>query len=528
MIRTVLPLALLALLALALSTVRGHREIRLWLGADPFGRLRAVRAALLGLALVATTVALVRLSSEPPRLGGASSDVVLLIDVSRSMNTTDTPPSRLRRALRLAERLVEGTEGVRLGLVFFAGDAFAALPLTQDRDAVLTYVRALDTDLLSRPGTDLARALRVAANVFDPRSSRPRTILLLTDGEHAGGDLTGALQGLRSRGVRVAAVGFGTREGGIVPGGGSDPLRDAAGEAVRSRRVDPVLQRIAHVTGGSFFREIDERPETEALLRPPPRRPEKERALPPFAPWIVLAALVLALELYLSSPRTRRASRPAPLGVVALLLLAAGPHTWLREGDAQLARGEAREALSLYRRAERTSGPSAASQIRIGNALYRLGQASPASGAYLDALRGLESDDREARFIAAFNLGTVLLAQERYREARGALWTALLARSDDLEAKFNYEWAVERLPPEEEPTAGVSGEPSENTERDESPAPSPPESSERREAAPAELGPGEGERWLRSIREDPAEPLRQQIAERLEGGRRRPPGGQTW
>ena len=171
--------AFTAVLVLALfGGWRGHRELRRWLGADPNGARRSLRIALLVLATGLVGLALDRSLREAPQLTGAGADVVLAIDVSRSMDTRDVPPSRLRRAIRLAERTVQVADGIRIGLVVFAGDAFPVLPLTQDWDAILTYLQSFDSDLISLPGTDVARALVTAGGVFDPRSSRPRTVLL--------------------------------------------------------------------------------------------------------------------------------------------------------------------------------------------------------------------------------------------------------------------------------------------------------------------------------------------------------------
>jgi Ca-activated chloride channel family protein len=532
-------LTLTGVALVALAAARRHLDIQRWLGADPFARLRSARALLLAAALIAAAVALFHASSEPPRLGGASADVVLLLDTSRSMDASDTPPSRLRRAVRFAERFVEEAEGVRLGLVVSAGAAFPVVPLTQDRDALLTYLAGVDTELISKPGTDLGRALRTALEVFDPTSSRPRTLLLLSDGEHAGSDLGAALADLRAGGVRVTAVGFGTPTGGIVPGRGMDPVRDRHGRAVRSRRTDAILERIARSTGGTFQLGAEAPPDPRSLTSVPEARAqdEEERAAEPLRPWVLFAALVLAIEILLSSPggRRRRGRIAAALSTaaVALLLTAPGPASWLRSGDAHLERGETRAALSLYRRVERTRGQSGASRIRVGNALYRLDQLGPASAAFLDALQELGPTDRDDRFVAAFNLGTALLAQQRYREARDALWTALLAQPERLEAKFNYEWAVEQIPPEEDEPARASkldpeGEADEQDREGPAPTPRDPSVRAERERKRTPLTKNEAERWLRAIDENPIEPLRQQIAERLEPSGKRGPGGQTW
>jgi Ca-activated chloride channel family protein len=390
--------------------------------------------------------------------------------------------------------------------------------------------------VISKPGTDLGRALRAASEVFDPDSSRPRAVLLLSDGEHAGSNLSATVGEVRSRGIRVVAVGFGTPEGGVVPGPGADPLRDRDGRAVRSRRADALLERIARGTGGRVQLEDDDPPEPRALASSfePEVEEEDERELLPL--WLVVAALALATELFLSSPSpltsVRRKAWAVATVAAAIALLGAGAPGWLREGDAMLERGEARAALSTYRRVERTSGETAATRIRVGNALYRMGQLGSASASFLDALRQLGPDDRDARFVAAFNLGTSLLAQERYGEARDAFWTALLARPERREAKFNYEWAVERIEPEEHPAAASPRRPdSEPHERDREmagPYPSPPPGAEEREHSPPPLEEHEAKRWLRAIEDRPLEPLRQQIAERLESEGRRAPGGQTW
>jgi Ca-activated chloride channel family protein len=510
------------------AAVLSRRDLRRWLGHDPSPRLRVVRAALLVATLGALAVAWAGAHSTPPRLGGGSADVVVMIDVSRSMDTRDTPPSRLRRAVRFAERFVERAAGIRVGLVAFAGAAFPLVPLTQDRDAVLTYLAALDTELMSKPGTDLAAGLERAASVFDPTSSRPRMVLLLTDGEQGEGNVDGLLGDLRARGIRVVPVGFGTPSGGVVPGR-SGGLRDEDGQIVRSRRRDAVLRRIAAATGAAYHREPEERPDPSGLIpRPDPvAREEKEKRPEPLPFWVVIAAVALVVEIVLSSPRRRPAGGVAVAGVAALLL-AAGPRSWIEEGDRKLERGEARAALSLYRKAERTSGTKAETQIRVGNAMYRLATLGLASGSYVEALRLLGPEDTELRFVAAFNLGTALLAQERYREAQDAFWTALMAQPGDLEAKFNYEWSAARVPPEEEPpTPSVTNRESERARdgdgaRD---APHPVPTEKRRPPPRADLGPEEAKRWLRGIEDDPTEALRDQIGGRAGPSRR---GGQTW
>jgi tetratricopeptide (TPR) repeat protein len=265
---------------------------------------------------------------------------------------------------------------------------------------------------------------------------------------------------------------------------------------------------------------------------------------------LLLAAALgaLCVELLLQAAPLRLPRRPPRrvlAGSTALLslLLAGCPPSLLQDGDAQLARGEAQEALSLYRRSERRQGPTPSTRIRVGNALYRMDEHGRSAGAYLEALRHLRVGDHEQRFVASFNLGNTLLIREQYREARDQFWTALLEDPDSLEAKFNYEWASERVRPEPElpppparapedaPSSGRGdGEASADHDAGDPGTTRREARSERRlppRAAP-ELSEEEAQRWLASIEDKVGGPLRSQVTQELGAGPPRRLGGQTW
>jgi len=543
-------LVALAVAALAAQAAwRGHRELATWLGRDPAAGARFGRAAALALAAALVAAALGAALSTPERLSGEGADVVIAIDVSTSMDVPDVAPTRLRRALRTAERVVQAAKGERLALVAFAGDAFIALPLTQDRDALLTYLRALDSETISVKGSELGRALAAAGRAFDPRSSRPRTVLLLSDGEDFGPAPDAEIAELHALGVRVVAVGYGTAEGGRVPGHATVVEAFEQGESTLSQRNDALLQHVADETEGEYFAEIDTRPAPAALLANPALEaaPPGERGPDPLAPLLLAAALALVAELWLSggafalrarlrgsatpaAPAWRRRRVQAAVALLAGLGLGAfGASGMIAEGDADLADGRADQALVLYRQAEWLRPGDARLKIRIGNALFDLGQVDQASSAYLDALRRVEPDDAEARFAASFNLGNALVAKKHFEEARDAYWTALLANPGSVEAKWNYEFAakqVQELPPVPQPDPDA--EPSK--ENDASGQGSPSKNAQRTEPKPQKgsLDEREAQRWLDTLEEPVADALRQQVTNASGGKTRARPGGPTW
>jgi Ca-activated chloride channel family protein len=543
--------ALVALLA-ARAALRARNELTTWLGRDPAGFTRPARAAALTVTAFALAGALVLALTTPEQLGalGAGSDVVLVIDTSQSMDVGDVPPTRLRRAVRLAERVVEHAKGERFGLVVFAGEAFIALPLTQDLDAVQTYLRALDSETVSVRGSELGRALELAARTFDPASSRPRTVLLLSDGESFGPSPDAQLSALHSLGAHVVAVGFGTEEGGPVPGQAAlGETTSRRGEAALSLRNDGLMSYIAKATDGRYFREIEERPQPLDLLpasAAAATAAEQPAPRDPLLGFVCLAALALAVELLLSggalrarvlSPRLRTAFASTPARAVTLAALAlAGlvAASYLSEGDRALAAGHPDEALALYREAERTRGSDPRVQIRIGNALYRLQRSDQAASEYLDALRTLEPGDSAGRFAASFNLGNALAAKQHFEEARDAYWTALVADPQNAEAKFNYEWAVERiqaLPPVPEtdpsPTPKRDNQSENDKKQGSESSPSQPQETEVSKERGG-LDENEARHWLDTLEEPVNEALRQQVSNAAGNKVRARPGGPTW
>jgi tetratricopeptide (TPR) repeat protein len=541
--------AMLAAVAVAAfaaqAALRGRRELRAWLGRDPLGPRRFLRAGALALGAALVAAALRLALATPEQLSGDGADVVIAIDVSESMDTADVAPTRLRRALRTAERVVAAAKSERLGLVLFSGEAFIALPLTQDRDAMLTYLQSLDSSTISVRGSELGRGLAEAGRAFDPRSSRPRTVLLLTDGEDFGPAPEPQIAELRALGVRVVAVGYGTPEGGPVPGQAAVAEAARAGEAPISQRNDGLLQHVASETEGAYFREIEERPAPAALLptagqgAATDEAPTDEAATAkaprrrdPVALLAALAGLALALELWLScAPRARprRLARPA-LALLALALGGFGPSSAVSRGDAALADDKPADALSYYREAEATQPGDARLQVRIGNALYELQRLDQAASAYLEALRSVEPGDVETRFTASFNLGDAFAAKQHFEEARDAYWAALLVRPDSTEAKFNYEWAQSHVlptppvPPPEPSTAPKRNDRKNGKSDAKEPEPQPnPEQPEK-----GTLDEREASHWLDSLEEPVGDALRQEITNASGGRARARPGGKTW
>lgn len=216
----------------------------LWLGAAGLGFLALARP---------------QFGERPASLAQEGSDVLVLLDLSRSMNAADAGRSRLEIAKGAVLEVLAGSAGGRFGLVVFGGSAFLQLPLTPDHAAFRRFLEAATTDDLANPATDLSRALSAAATTFEHGGERGfQTVLLLSDGESLEGDIAPALKRLREGGVPVLAVGVGTASGSRIPADSSAAPerwhRDHIGRVVLSRLEEGDLRRAALETDGTYLR----------------------------------------------------------------------------------------------------------------------------------------------------------------------------------------------------------------------------------------------------------------------------------
>jgi Ca-activated chloride channel family protein len=186
-------------------------------------------------------------------------EVMVMLDVSASMLAEDVQPNRLARAKLIAQELMDRLGGNDVGLVLFSGAAFLQFPLTNDFGTARSFLNAASPSAVSRPGTALGEAIRVALASFPEERSASRAILLLTDGEdHADDPLTAAKEAA-AQDVVIHAIGLGSSRGEPIPlrnrsGDLIGYKKDTEGKTVLSRLDEVTLQRLAAETGGEYVR----------------------------------------------------------------------------------------------------------------------------------------------------------------------------------------------------------------------------------------------------------------------------------
>jgi len=262
-----------------LAKLAGPRSPRLAaeLGTGRRRMRRRLGTAALLLALIALLQPL--WGSGYRRLEQRGVDILVCLDVSRSMLARDMMPSRLQRARATIRALAERIRGDRLGLVVFAGEAHLAVPLTRDMISFAELVELADPLSVLRGGTDLGSALETALTALEGGTGAHEVVLLLTDGEDLERRAHQVAELCRERRIAVHGIGFGSARGSkiaVEDGAGDVDAGDRAGNRSESSEggtsrsgetflldragnevvtaLDPEsLRRIAEATGGVFL-----------------------------------------------------------------------------------------------------------------------------------------------------------------------------------------------------------------------------------------------------------------------------------
>ncbi len=355
------PLILLLLLLVPLVVLRGWSATsgRAWptlkqvevAGGTVYAR-RADRAGrpqrvwLLSLALALTIIAL-----AGPRWGGQTEsaveparEVMIALDLSRSMLVPDAPRSRIDRAHAVIQTVLDHCGGERVGLVVFSGSAYVQVPLSSDYQIFREFLPVLRPGYMPRGGSDYGAMLRAALDGFSADKNMDRYLVVIGDGESTTDDWPAELARVRQRGIRVLGLGIGTAAGGAVP-----PRRYGDPSPAHSRLEAATLQKLASSTEG-IYRDATTQFDAASLLAETVELGKKtrlaerqsERAADRFQ-WFLAAALAAGLaglwREIAPRPKARAVARPNALGttrstiyttvaalILAALWLVAGPH----------------------------------------------------------------------------------------------------------------------------------------------------------------------------------------------------------
>lgn len=275
--------------------------------------------------LMALALGFIALAAANPQMRGKAApqnrkglDVMILLDVSKSMLAQDIKPNRLERAKQLVNILLDELGDNRIGLVWFAGRAYMQMPLTTDLTAARMYLQNAGPDAVPTQGTVTGEALRVAGAAFNNKEKKYKAVILISDGEDHDPEAMKVAQQLAAMGVMINTVGVGSPEGAtIFDPATNDTKRDAQGNTVVTKLNEPELRDLAS-TGNGVYVYLQDAASAATSLRGQLNSIEKKELEDDsgidyitYYYWLAAAALLLLLlEVLLSEKRQPKVASP--------------------------------------------------------------------------------------------------------------------------------------------------------------------------------------------------------------------------
>jgi Ca-activated chloride channel family protein len=415
-----------------------------------------------GLALVALTVTVMaaanlQKSGSMENIQRKGVDVMLVLDVSKSMLARDIKPTRLERAKQFLLRLVDQLPNDRIGLVLFAGRAYMQMPLTTDHGAARMYIQEASPDAVPTQGTVIAEALRMANTAFNSKERKYKSIVLVSDGEDHDPDASKVAKQLTDDGVLINTVGIGSPEGSPI----EDPVtgelkKDQDGHTVMSKLNEAELQQLATQSNGVYVR-LDNVEDGLITMTQQLNTAEKKAMnddefidYKSYFQWFAGAAILLLLVEFLLAER--RHGRLAAGGVRILVLTGLGltmtlaasaqtTNTLIRSGNRAYKKKQLDQSVKQYQAAVDKAPDNPTANYNLGNAQFRKNQFDAAAKSY-DASVSHSTADKSMEEKGLYNKGVALARQKKLQESINAWKAALKLDAADSDARENLEKAL--------------------------------------------------------------------------------------
>lgn len=197
-------------------------------------------------------------------------DIMICVDLSKSMDAFDVQPTRLEKVKYELKRLVEAFNSDRLGIIIFSSEAFMQCPLTYDQNALNLFIETMNSSLVPSAGTDFAPPLRMALSKLENQDGpstqqKSKVIILISDGEDFGEETNEITSEIEDKNIKLFTLGVGTEKGGQILAGRGYKT-DAQGNTVVTKLNSSELKKLANKTNGQYFEINENRNDVSRLI----------------------------------------------------------------------------------------------------------------------------------------------------------------------------------------------------------------------------------------------------------------------
>jgi len=247
-------------------------------------------------------------------------DVVIAIDVSKSMMAEDVKPNRLERTKQYVSRLISKLQNDRVGLIVFAGRAYLQMPLTVDYAAAKMFLSTMNTEMVPTQGTAIGASITQAIQAFKAGEQKHKVLVIITDGENHQDDAIELAKEAAKEGVVIHTIGVGSVNGAPIPiyrrNIQVDFKRDKEGNVVLSKLNEIMLNQLALTANGQYWHLTSSQDDLEGLVKAIASMEKKdfeERIFTDYEDkfqfFLAIGLALLTLEFFISERKSKWLSR---------------------------------------------------------------------------------------------------------------------------------------------------------------------------------------------------------------------------
>jgi tetratricopeptide (TPR) repeat protein len=427
---------------------------------EPKAFLRKFLLLCAAMALLVLAIANLRLARGSEKVNRNGIDVMIAIDVSKSMLAQDVQPTRLDRAKQVLGRLIDKLNNDRVGIVIFAGKSYLQMPLTADHSAAKMYLSAASTEAVPTQGTVIGDALKMCYASFNNKEKKYKAVVLISDGEDHDENAVETAEQMASDGVVINTIGIGSLGGAPIPDQATGQMKtDAEGNTIVSRLNEVALSEIARKGNGTYQLYTN----TESVvakiseeLATMDQRNVTDDSLvnyKSFFQWFLLATLiVLLVEQFISemkkAPQKIKIALATTLLMVSFSTYAQTEKTEIRAGNDAYRKSNFPVAEKSYNNALKKNPANATAQFNLGNALYKADKKEEAIAAYEKSITQLKKPPEKSN--AWYNKGVVEQNDQKLPECIASYKEALKLDPTNEDARQNLQKALQQQKKEEE------------------------------------------------------------------------------
>jgi Ca-activated chloride channel family protein len=387
------------------------------------------------------------------KISRKGTDIMIALDVSKSMLAQDIQPSRLERAKQVVSKIIDNSPDDKIGLVIFAGRAYLQMPLTVDHEAAKMYLQSASPDDVPTQGTVISDALKMCYAAFNPNDKTFKSVLLISDGEDHDNDAIKVTKQLAKEGIMVNTIGIGSPQGApILDPATGQYKKDDKGETVISKLNQEELSDIAKA-GNGIYQLYTNTDAVAANVKNQLANIGKEASTSDssyisfeqyFQYFLGAAFILLLIEFFFSEKKKRVKMK---IAVALFFFISCSLSSYSQSARSSVIRGNKDykannfdAAENQYRDALKNSDSNVAANYNLGNVLYRKNNSDEAVKYYDNAIANTQNNSVKQK--AFYNKGVAFQKEKKLPECITAYKNALILDPNDEDARQNLQRAL--------------------------------------------------------------------------------------